>query len=83
MLFRSYEEAMDKILEAAQKAQELYDSWEDFNKSYLYGYSYWSEESLDDSQSSAGERAELVSSMEAQANGPFAIDWNIELKKEW
>jgi hypothetical protein len=79
----TYEEAMDKILEAAQKAQELYDSWEDFNKSYLYGYSYWSEESLDDSQSSAGERAELVSSMEAQANGPFAIDWNIELKKEW
>ncbi|MDE6364168.1 MAG: DUF1266 domain-containing protein [Lachnospiraceae bacterium] len=79
----TYEEAMDKILEAAQKAQELFDSWEDFNKSYLYGYSYWSEESLDDSQSSAAERAELVSGMEAQANGPFSVDWNIELKKEW
>lgn len=79
----TYEEAMDKILEAAQKAQELFGSWEDFNKSYLYGYSYWSEESLDDAQSSAGERAELVSSMEAQANGPFSVDWNIELKKEW
>lgn len=79
----TYEEAMDKNLEAAQKAQELFDSWEDFNKSYLYGYSYWSEESLDDSQSSAAERAELVSSMEAQANGPFAVDWNIELTKEW
>lgn len=79
----TYEEAMDKMLEAAQKAQELYDSWEDFNKSYLYGYSYWAEESLEDAESSAAERAELVSSMESQAGGPFAMDWNMELKKEW
>lgn len=79
----TYEEAMDKILEAAEKSQELFDSWEDFNKSYLYGYSYWSEESLDDSASSAAERAALIQSMESQANGPFSIDWNMELKKEW
>lgn len=79
----TYEEAMDKMLEAAKKSQELFDSWEDFNKSYLYGYSYWAEESLDDSGSSAAGRAELVSSMESQVNGPFAIDWNMELKKEW
>lgn len=79
----TYEEALDKMLEAAVKSQELYDSWADFNKSYLYGYSYWAEEALDDTGSSAAERAELVSSMEAQANGPFAIDWNMELTKEW
>ncbi|MCM1190936.1 MAG: DUF1266 domain-containing protein [Butyrivibrio sp.] len=79
----TYEEAMDKILEAAEKAQQLYGSWEDFNRSYLYGYSYWAEESLDDPNSSAAERAELVSGMEAQANGPFSTDWNMELKKEW
>lgn len=79
----TYEEAMDKMLEAAVKAQELFDSWEDFNKSYLYGYSYWAEESLEDAGSSAAERAELVSSMESQAGGPFAVDWNMELKKEW
>ena len=79
----TYEEAMDKMLEAAEKSQELFESWEDFNKSYLYGYSYWAEESLDDSESSSAERAELVSSMESQANGPFSVDWNMELKKEW
>jgi len=79
----SYEEAMDKILEAAVKSQEIYHSWADFNKSYLYGYSYWAEESLDDPVNSATERAELISGMEAQANGPFSIDWNMELKKEW
>ncbi|MDE6167613.1 MAG: DUF1266 domain-containing protein, partial [Acetatifactor sp.] len=79
----TYEEAMDKILEAAKKSQTLFDSWEDFNKSYLYGYSYWAEESLDDSESSAAERAALISSMESLAAGPFAADWNMELKKEW
>lgn len=79
----TYEEAMDKILEAAEKSQELFDSWEDFNQSYLYGYSYWAEESLDDSESSAAERAELLDKMESQTNGPFDMDWNIELKKEW
>lgn len=79
----TYEEAMDKILEAAEKSQELYDSWEDFNKSYLYGYSYWSGESLDDPDSSAAGRAELVHSLESQANGPFSTDWDMELTKEW
>lgn len=79
----TYEEAMDKMLEAAEKSQELFDSWEDFNQSYLYGYSYWAEESLDDPDSSAAERAELVSGMEAQSNGPFSMDWNTELTKEW
>lgn len=79
----TYEEAMDKTLEAAEKAQELFDSWEDFNQSYLYGYSYWAEEALDDPESSAAERAELINSMESQANGPFAMGWDIELKKEW
>lgn len=79
----TYEEAMDKTLEAAEIAQELYDSWEDFNRSYLYGYSYWAEESLDDPTSSAAERAELVNTLKSQANGPFSVDWNTDLKKEW
>lgn len=79
----TYEEAMDKILEAAKKSQELFDSWEDFNKSYFYGFSYWSEESLDDPGSSAADRAKVINSLESQANGPFSTDWNMELTKEW
>lgn len=79
----TYEEAMVKTLEAAEKAQELYDSWEEFNQSYLYGYSYWAEESLNDPASSAAERAELVNSLASQANGPFSVDWKMDLEKEW
>ena len=53
----TYEEAMDKSLEAAVKAQESFGSWDDFNQSYLYGYAYWTGEDLQDSGSSAAERA--------------------------
>ncbi len=79
----TYEEAMDKTLEAALKAQELYDSWDSFNQSYLYGYAYWSEESLEDPDSSAAERAGIVETLTSQANGPFSVDWETELVKEW
>ncbi|MCM1102816.1 MAG: DUF1266 domain-containing protein [Clostridium sp.] len=79
----TYEEAMDKILEAAQKAQTFFGSWHDFNRSYLYGYSYWAEESLEDAESSAAARAELIDSMESQSNGPFSIEWDMDLQREW
>ena len=79
----TYEEAMDKSLEAAVKAQESFGSWDDFNQSYLYGYAYWTGEDLQDSGSSAAERAGIIDNLKSQANGPFSIDWNMELNKEW
>ncbi len=79
----TYEEAMDKTLEAAIKAQESFSSWEEFNQSYLYGYVYWTGESMDDADSSAAQRAEIVETLSSQENGTFSVDWNMELKKEW
>ncbi len=79
----TYEEAMDKCLEAAKKAQESFGSWEEFNQSYLYGYAYWMGEDLEDPASSAAERVDIVDTLSSQANGPFSVDWNMELNKEW
>ena len=79
----TYEEAMDKCLEAAKKAQESFGSWEEFNQSYLYGYAYWMGENLEDPESSAAERVGIVDTLNSQANGPFSVDWNMELNKEW
>ena len=76
-------EAMDKSLEAAKKAQESFGSWEDFNQSYLYGYAYWMGENLEDPESSAAERVEILDNLTAQTNGVFSADWNMELNKEW
>lgn len=77
----TYEEAMDKTLEAALKAQQSFSSWDEFNQSYLYGYLYWTGESPEDSD--AAQRADIIDFLSAQENGVFSIDWNTELKKEW
>ncbi len=79
----TYEEAMDKSLEAAKKAQEAFPSWGDFNQSYLNGYAFWTGEALSDPDSSAAERVEIINTLESQVNGPFSVDWNMELQKDW
>ncbi len=77
----TYEEAMDMSLKAAKTAQKAFDSWDAFNQSYLYGYTYWSEEDLEDSSSSAAQRAAILEDL--KADGKFDIDWNIKLEKTW
>lgn len=79
----TYEEALDNALEAAKLAQQSFDSWEAFNQSYLYGYSYWSGESLEDPSSGAYERQEIVNDLQGEENGPFSVDWDMKLEKEW
>ena len=79
----TYEEALDNALEAAKLAQQSFDSWEAFNQSYLYGYSYWSGESLEDPSSGAYERQGIVNDLQGEENGPFSVDWDMKLEKEW
>lgn len=81
--YYTYEETLDGILEVAVLTQQTFDSWDSYNQSYLYGYSYWAEESLEDSGSRAYERKEIVKEAGEEAAGPFTVDWNLELKKEW
>lgn len=79
----TYIEALNASLEAAILAQQSFDSWEEFNQSYLYGYSFWSGESLETPGSSAYERQQIVETLESEENGPFSVDWNLTLEKEW
>lgn len=79
----TYEEALDYSLEAAKLAQQSFDSWEDFNRSYLYGCSFGSGESLEDPSSRAYERQRIVNELQEEENGPFSVDWNMKLEKEW
>ena len=81
--YYTYEEAMDKSLETAQMIQQTFDSWDDFFNSYFYGYSYWSEESLDDTASQAYERHALYEGLKSDPTGIFRVDWNATLTKEW
>lgn len=77
--FLTYDEAVSQATEVAKLAQTTFSSWEEFNQSYLYGYSYWSEEDLEDPSSSAAERAQMVKSLTESSASPFRVDWNISL----
>ena len=81
--YYTYEEAMDKSLETARTIQQTFGSWDDFFNSYFFGYSYWSEEALDDPASQAYERHELYEELKSDPTGVFRVDWNTALTKEW
>ena len=81
--YYTYEEAMDQSLETARRIQQTFGSWDDFFNSYFYGYSYWSEEALDDASSQAYARHALYEELKSDPAGVFRVDWNTALDKEW
>lgn len=81
--YYTYEEAMDKSLETAQMIQQTFGSWDDFFNSYFLGYSYWSEQDLEDPTSKAYERRAVYEELKADPVGVYSVDWNTALTKEW
>lgn len=79
----TYEDAMDKSLEVAQIIQNNFESWDDYFDSYFYGYSYWTEDSLEDSSSGAYQRYQLYKELKEEENGIFSVDFKGDLQKEW
>ncbi len=81
--YYTYEEAMDKSLELGQKLQSMFPSWEDFMQSYMYGFLYWNRSDPTDPQSEFQYRVGLYQYLNSMEDGPYKMDWNMELKKEW
>lgn len=81
--YYTYEEAMDKSLETAQMIQQTFDSWDDFWNSYFLGYSYWSGQDLEDTDSQAYQRRQVYEMLKSDTSGVFRADWNTPLVKEW
>lgn len=75
----TYGEAMEQSLEIAGQIQQTYSSWDDFMKSYFYGYAYWCGEGLEDPNSQADKRQKLYQEMKEEEGGIFSVDWNLEL----
>ena len=70
------QEALDKSLEVAQTIQSMYESWDDFMDSHLWGSDYWAEEE-------STERREIYNKLKAQSNSPFRFDFKMNLEKTW
>ncbi len=70
------EEALDGSLAAAREIQQHFDSWDEFMDSYFLGYEYWAEES-------SGERQLVYRMLRSMEDGPYRVDWNLDLEKSW
>lgn len=84
--YMSYEEAMDASLANSLNLQELYGSWEEMVEAYLLGYQFWQGDLFADEigyDSPTRERRHYCEMLQEQEDGPYTLDWNMELKKSW
>ena len=79
----TYEEAMDASLTNSLKLQELFDSWEEMMDSYMTGYMFWQGDLMLTDDSPSKERYHYYEILKDMENGPYTLDWNMELKKSW
>lgn len=82
--YYTYEEAMDQSLEICKLLQQTYRSWDEMVQSYLYGYQYWMEDDINDPDSDSYARLQIYEQLKASDQNPYeAVDWNMELVKDW
>lgn len=74
--YYTIDEALDKALETAKKIQSSFVSWDAYNENYMTGYCAWS-------GSDGKERREVIEGLKGSAFNPYAVDWNLTLKKTW
>ena len=81
--YMTYEEAMDVSLENSLLLQEKYSSWEELMDSYILGYQFWQSDPCLTDDSPTLERYHYYELLLEMEDGPYSLDWNMELKKEW
>lgn len=84
--YMSYEEAMDASLANSLNLQELYGSWEEMVEAYLLGYQFWQGDvqGFDyEYDSPTKERRHYYEMLQELEDGPYTLDWNMELTKSW
>lgn len=88
--YMTYEEAMDASLANSLNLQELYGSWEEMVEAYLLGYQFWQGEPIANVSgydygydSPSQERRHYYEMLCEMEDGPYTLDWNMELKKSW
>ena len=79
--FYSYDEATDKARKVGTVIQKTFDSWDDFFASYLYGYEYWSEDDIEDANSSYVKRVKILDELKKDDKSPLHLDWHLDLAK--
>lgn len=81
--YMTYEDAMDASLENSLILQNMYSSWEDLVQAYLVGYQFWRSDPMLTDDSPTKERYQCYLELLEMEDGPYTLDWNMELKKSW
>lgn len=81
--YMTYEEAMDASLENSLTLQKLYPSWEKMMDSYMLGYQFWKNDSAMTEDSPTMERYRYYKMLQQTEDGPYSLDWDMELEKSW
>ncbi|MDG9860705.1 DUF1266 domain-containing protein, partial [Acinetobacter ursingii] len=78
------EDALQRSLVICQKIQPLFNSWHDFNRSYIYGLRFWLYSTETELKLTADQNTiKIIEKLEKQAHSPFQLDWNMRLEKDW
>lgn len=81
--YMTYEEAMDASLENSLILQKMYSSWEDMVNSYMLGYQFWRGDLALTEDSPTQQRYKCYLELLEMENGPYTLDWNMDLIKSW
>ncbi|MFL9483039.1 DUF1266 domain-containing protein [Chitinophagaceae bacterium LWZ2-11] len=74
--------ALNKSLEITERIQQIFKSWNEYNRSFMYGYNYWTSRNIDLAATFLN-RQNIITKLEADAKSPFQIGWATVLKKDW
>lgn len=77
------EETLDGSLAASEVLQENFSSWDDMAYNYLYGLYYWRGEDPENTYTDSYKRTKIYESMKKLDNSPYALDFKMELEKNW
>lgn len=81
--YMTYEEAMDASLENSVILQQMYSSWDDMVVAYLIGYQFWQSDPMSTDDSPTTERYQCYLDLLEMEDGPYTLDWDMELQKSW
>lgn len=81
--YMSYEEAMDASLENSIILQQMYSSWDEMAGAYLLGYEFWQNDLMLTDDSPTMKRYQCYVELLEMEEGPYTLDWNMELEKSW
>lgn len=81
--YLTYEEAMDGALENSLLLQQMYPSWEDMMSAYMLGYQFWQNDLMLTDDSPTLERYNYYEMLLKKKDGPYTLDWNMKLEKDW